>query len=63
MYVTDDENKLLDEITGGMASQRLKKRDPFLGGLPKVPDPGIRASQGFGMAGKQGGKHFKPFHL
>ncbi|KAL3882584.1 hypothetical protein ACJMK2_028914 [Sinanodonta woodiana] len=33
---TDDESKLLDEITGHMSSQRLKVRDPFVRGLPKL---------------------------
>ena len=60
LSITDDEHKLLDEITGGMVSQRLKTRDPFIGGLPKVPDPGIKATQGFGMTGKQGGRHMTP---
>ncbi|KAK3578076.1 hypothetical protein CHS0354_006725 [Potamilus streckersoni] len=33
---TEDESKLLDEITGHMSSQRLKVRDPFARGLPKL---------------------------
>ena len=33
-----------------MASQRLKTRDPFAGGLPKLPDVSPRMSQGFGTA-------------
>ncbi|KAH3726087.1 hypothetical protein DPMN_051943, partial [Dreissena polymorpha] len=49
---TDDESKLLEEITGTMASQRIKTRDPFLGGLPKLPNVSPRASQGFGMPQK-----------
>jgi hypothetical protein len=49
IYV-DDESKLLEEITGGMASQRLKTRDPFTGGLPKLPDLSPRMAQGFGTA-------------
>ncbi|XP_064617587.1 UBX domain-containing protein 11-like [Liolophura sinensis] len=36
---TDDEHKLLDEITSSMASSRPRgMRDPFLGGLPKPSD-------------------------
>ncbi|XP_053397446.1 UBX domain-containing protein 11-like isoform X2 [Mercenaria mercenaria] len=49
---SDDESKLLEEITGGMASQRLRTRDPFSGGLPKLPDVSPRMSQGFGTAQK-----------
>lgn len=33
---TEDESKLLDEVTTGMASSRMKGRDPFVGGLPKI---------------------------
>ncbi|XP_021354051.1 UBX domain-containing protein 11-like isoform X3 [Mizuhopecten yessoensis] len=33
---TEDESKLLGEITSNMASQRIKTRDPFGGGLPKL---------------------------
>ncbi|XP_041352482.1 UBX domain-containing protein 11-like [Gigantopelta aegis] len=35
-HYTEDENKLLDEITTDMATSRIKERDPFLGGLPKL---------------------------
>ncbi|XP_052811911.1 UBX domain-containing protein 11-like isoform X2 [Mya arenaria] len=48
----DDESKLLDEITGHMTTQKLKTRDPFTGGLPRLPDLSPRAAQGFGMAPK-----------
>ncbi|XP_069130862.1 UBX domain-containing protein 11-like isoform X3 [Argopecten irradians] len=33
---TEDESKLLDEITNNMANHRIKTRDPFSGGLPKL---------------------------
>ncbi|XP_060063648.1 UBX domain-containing protein 11-like isoform X2 [Ylistrum balloti] len=33
---TEDESKLLEEITNNMASHRIKTRDPFAGGLPKL---------------------------
>ncbi|XP_071113970.1 UBX domain-containing protein 11-like [Haliotis cracherodii] len=33
---SEDESKLLDEVTTGMASSRMKGRDPFVGGLPKI---------------------------
>jgi len=49
---TDDESKLLEEITGGMASARIKTRDPFNGGLPKLPDVSPRPAQGFGLPQK-----------
>ncbi|KAL4232808.1 UBX domain-containing protein 11 [Mactra antiquata] len=49
---TGDESKLLEDITGVMASQRMKSRDPFAGGVPKLPDVSPRSSQGFGIAHK-----------
>lgn len=33
---SEDENKLLEEITSNMATARMKMRDPFIGGLPKL---------------------------
>ncbi|XP_033741239.1 UBX domain-containing protein 11-like isoform X5 [Pecten maximus] len=33
---TEDESKLLEEITSNMANHRIKTRDPFAGGLPKL---------------------------
>lgn len=35
-----------------MASSRMKTRDPFVGGLPKLPDVSPRLSQGFGLPQK-----------
>lgn len=35
-YYSEDESKLLEEITGGMASSRVKSQDPFVSGLPKI---------------------------
>lgn len=32
----EDESKLLEEITTNMATARMKMRDPFIGGLPKL---------------------------
>ena len=52
---SDDEGKLLDEITGGMATNRMKSRDPFAGGLPHPHQNALRTSQGFGTASKTGG--------
>lgn len=34
--LTEDEGKLLEEITHSMANQRMRKQDPFTGGLPKL---------------------------
>lgn len=42
----------MDEITGGMAKNRIKTRDPFAGGLPRLPDVSPRLSQGFGLPQK-----------
>lgn len=56
LSTADDESKLLEEITGGMASHRLQTRDPFTGGLPKLPDVSPRRSQGFGGAHKPSGE-------
>ena len=33
---TEDESKLLEEVTTSMATSRLRMRDPFIGGLPKL---------------------------
>ena len=52
---SEDEGKLLDEITGGMATNRMKSRDPFSGGLPHPPSNALRTSQGFGTGPKTGG--------
>ena len=52
----DDESKLLDEITGGMASHRMRTRDPFAGGLPRPPPDPMRTSQGFGATPRTGGR-------
>jgi len=35
-----------------MATARHKTRDPFTGGLPRLPDVSPRPSQGFGLAQK-----------
>ncbi|KAJ8315413.1 hypothetical protein KUTeg_007563 [Tegillarca granosa] len=39
-----DEKSLLEDITTNMASSRLKKNDPFRGGLPKLEEPGRGAN-------------------
>ena len=57
-FFSDDESKLLDEITGGMATSRMKSRDPFSGGLPHPPQNALRTSQGFGIGSKTGGWYF-----
>ncbi|XP_067676082.1 UBX domain-containing protein 11-like [Haliotis asinina] len=33
---SEDESRMLEEVTSSMASSRLKGRDPFAGGLPKI---------------------------
>lgn len=41
---SEDESKLLEEITTSMAASRLKARDPFNGGLPRMdpsPNPSL----------------------
>lgn len=44
---SEDESKLLEEITTSMAASRIKARDPFGGGLPKMeasPNPSYRTA-------------------
>lgn len=49
-YYSEDESKLLEEITGGMASSRVKSQDPFVSGLPKIKKSNLSHSQGFGVS-------------
>ena len=60
----DAESKLLDEISGGMATHRMRTRDPFAGGLPRLPADPLRTSQGFGATPtKTGGEYICLYQL
>ena len=38
-----------------MATHRIRNRDPFVGGLPRIPADPMRTSQGFGTPQRTGG--------